>query len=198
MKRILLFCLLGAALTLQAQTEMNSTLPYHEIPDAPADYTSGNVIARTIDGLGYRYYWASEGLTKIDLDYQPSEDGRSTFETLEHLHGLSQVIANAPQNIANIRGGEKIERTYEQLRKETLENFKLASDLLRGKDAETVSSYEIVFQNGENTFNAPFWNMLNGPIGDALWHAGQIVVLRRASGNPINPNVSVFNGKNRQ
>lgn len=198
MKSFVLSCFLALTLTLNAQNDMNTALPYHEIPEAPQDYTSGNVIARTIDGLGYRYYWASDSLTQKDLNYKPSEDARSLFETLEHLHGLSQVIANAPQNITNIRGGEKVERTYETLRKETLENFKKASDILRGKDAEAVASYEIVFQNGENTFSAPFWNMLNGPIGDALWHAGQLVVMRRASGNPINPKVNVFNGKNRE
>jgi hypothetical protein len=37
--------------------------------------------------------------------------------------------------------------------------------------------------------------MINGPIADALWHAGQVVTLRRVSGNPINPKVSVFNGR---
>ena len=41
----------------------------------------------------------------------------------------------------------------------------------------------------------PFWNMINGPISDAIWHSGQVVANRRASGNPINPKVNVFIGK---
>ena len=41
----------------------------------------------------------------------------------------------------------------------------------------------------------PFWNQLNGPIEDAVWHCGQIVAFRRASGNPISKKISVFTGK---
>ena len=44
----------------------------------------------------------------------------------------------------------------------------------------------------------PFWNHLNGPIADALWHSGQIVSNRRASGNPLNSKVNVFIGKTSQ
>ncbi len=61
-----------------------------------------------------------------------------------------------------------------------------------------MASYDIVFetQSGEKKF--PFWHTLNGPISDALYHTGQLVVFRRASGNPMNPKVSVFMGKNRE
>ena len=44
----------------------------------------------------------------------------------------------------------------------------------------------------------PFWNIINGPISDALWHCGQVVMLRRASGNPFNSKVNVFSGKLRE
>ena len=44
----------------------------------------------------------------------------------------------------------------------------------------------------------PFWNQLNGPIEDAVWHSGQIVVFRRASGNPISKKISVSTGKVRE
>ena len=70
---------------IQAQ-EMD--LPYKEIPAYPTDYSSGNLVSRMIDGLGYRYYWATEGLTEKDLTYKPSEDGRTILETLEHIHNV--------------------------------------------------------------------------------------------------------------
>jgi hypothetical protein len=41
----------------------------------------------------------------------------------------------------------------------------------------------------------PFWNQINGPISDALWHCGQVVMNRRASGNPLQKGVNVFIGK---
>ena len=45
----------------------------------------------------------------------------------------------------------------------------------------------------DNTF--AFWNQLNGPISDAIWHSGQVVMNRRASGNPLRKGVNVFLGK---
>jgi hypothetical protein len=41
----------------------------------------------------------------------------------------------------------------------------------------------------------PFWNMINSPISDYLWHIGQVVSFRRSSGNPFNSKVEVFLGK---
>jgi len=40
--------------------------------------------------------------------------------------------------------------------------------------------------------------MLNGMISDCIYHTGQIVLMRRSNGNPIDPNVNVFIGKNRE
>lgn len=82
---------------------------------------------------------------------------------------------------------------HAEKRKATFENFRIASLLfLESKD---ISKYSIVFirENGSSEF--PFWNQINRPIEDPVWHTGQVVVLRRASGNPINPKVNVFLGK---
>ena len=46
------------------------SLPFSSIPDAPASYSATTVMSRMMDGLGYRYYWASEGLTDEVLDYR--------------------------------------------------------------------------------------------------------------------------------
>jgi hypothetical protein len=58
-----------------------------------------------------------------------------------------------------------------------------------------LSSFKIIFQRTDNKSEYPFWNQINGPIEDAVWHSGQLAILRRASGNPINPKASVFSGK---
>ncbi|MFT7499284.1 MAG: hypothetical protein ACI8QP_001887, partial [Porticoccaceae bacterium] len=41
----------------------------------------------------------------------------------------------------------------------------------------------------------PFWDLINGPIEDAVWHSGQLVSFRRSSGNPMNPKVNFLTGK---
>ena len=122
MKNLLLviFSLLLINFNMVAQENNSSTpddLPYYQIPDYPENYTAENVAARVIDGLGFRYYWATEGLTQKDLDFKPGNDGRSTSETIDHILGLSNTIVNASLNQANVFPREEQELTFEQKRK---------------------------------------------------------------------------------
>ncbi|RMG65160.1 MAG: hypothetical protein D6722_16205, partial [Bacteroidetes bacterium] len=41
--------------------DATTPLPYRAIPDYPETFTPGTTVARFLDGLGYRYYWATEG-----------------------------------------------------------------------------------------------------------------------------------------
>lgn len=184
MKHFTLLLPLIFATVIMAQSE--EKLPYYEIPEYPESYTAGTVAARMVDGLGFRYYWATEGLREEDLKYKPSESGRSSAETIDHILGLSDFILSALSEAKN--NDNQKELTFEEKRKQTLLNIKEASDILR--TTEDLSKFD------NDRF--PFWNLINGPIADALWHCGQIVVLRRASGNPFNSKVSVFNGKLRE
>lgn len=180
-------------------TEKSSIdIPYHQIPDYPETYTPGNIVGRTLDGLGYRYHWATKGLTETDLAHKPSEDGRSAGETLDHLYGLSLMILNAAKNEANIRPADSPDLDFDQKRRLTLENIKAASDILKASTEKDIENYKITFQRGDQSSSFPFWNLLNGPIADAIYHVGQIVVFRRSSGNPLDPGVNVFMGKTRE
>ncbi len=189
------------SLSVYAQDESNDTEMeqdiYYQIPDYPEEYTEFTVAARLIDGLGYRYYWATEGLRDEDIAFKPNDDARNVGETIDHIFGLTRTIANACQNLPNIRSQDNEEFDFEAKRKATLENIKLASDVLKSYEGKDMNELKIIFKRGENTSEFPFWNLINGPIADALWHAGQIVSFRRSSGNPLDPNVSVFRGKNR-
>lgn len=193
MKTLFTSLLLLVSLTLQSQDTMNDSLPYASIPEAPKEYTASSVVSRMVDGLGFRYYWATEQLTDKELDYAPGNDGRTIRQTLGHLYGLSAVIANSAKKQATDRTVKAPKLTFDEQRRATLANFKRASELFV-KTAD-LSEHAIIFKraNGESEF--PFWNNINGPIADAIWHAGQIVVLRRSAGNPINPKVNVFLGK---
>ena len=157
-------------------------LPYHEIPEHAENYTAGTIASRMVDGLGFRYYWATDSLRQEDLEYKASESGRTSEETIDHLLGLSQFILNSVSE-KGIKKDES-ELSFAEKRKQTLLNFKKASDLLRS--SKDVSKYD--------NKKFPFWNIINGPIADTLWHCGQVVMLRRASGNPFNSKVSVFTG----
>ena len=174
-----------------AQDISEEKLPYYEVPEYAKEFTAGTMAARMVDALGFRFYWSSEGLSENDLAYKPSEDMRSTAETIDHILDLSYVIVNSTLNKAN-GDVDKSEMTYADKRKQALINLKTAADILRSSDE--ISQFKIIF--GENEF--PFWNQVNGPIADAIWHCGQLASYRRISGNPINPNVNHFRGTVKQ
>ena len=178
--------LLLAFMTSIGMAQDKEILPYYEIPEHADNYTAGSVASRMLDGLGFRYYWATEGLRVEDLAYKPSESGRTSAETIDHLLGLSNFIFNS---ISTEKSSDKNETlTFIEKRKQTLLNIKKASEILRTID--DVSQFD------NDRF--PFWNIINGPTSDALWHCGQVVMLRRASGNPFNSKVNVFSGKLRE
>ena len=190
MKSLILFIALVMSIQSKAQDQ---SLPYHQIPDYPEEFTANNVAARMVDGLGFRYYWVTKDLRDEDLAYRISEDSRTTRETLDHIYGLTRTIMHAPQSKVNTYAKEEL--TYDELRKRTLENIALASKLLKeGKEGD-MHEYLIIFQRSDNTTEYPFWNLINGPIADAIYHTGQVVAYRRASGNPIQKGVRMMTGK---
>jgi len=182
---------------MSAQEKNDSTLPYHKIPEMPETYTAGTVVSRMIDGLGFRYYWATDGLTAKDLGYKPSESNRTISETVDHIYGLSGTIYNAATMEVNDRTVARDSNlTFEQKRKQTLYNLSRASTIF--KTSDNLSKHLVIFKNKNGTVEFPFWNQINGPIEDAIWHSGQIVALRRAAGNPIASGVNVFMGVRRE
>jgi len=178
---------------MMGQETKTDDLPYYEVPEYYETYTAGTVAARMVDGLGFRYRWATEDLRKVDLDYKPTDSSRTTIQTIDHILGLSRVVVNATLQVPSDFTNKKPELTYEQKRRETLENFKKASEILQNATSLTDFNMLFISNSGESEF--PFWNNINGPIADALWHTGQITLLRRASGNPISKNVSFLTGK---
>lgn len=190
--RFLLILILFIICTMAKAQEPDSELPYDQIPDAPETYSQGSIVARMVDGLGFRYYWATEGLRKEDLQFKPGVDSRTSEETIDHILGLSNVILNSALHKEN-EGLDTSGFNFEQKRRITLENLKTAADIFR--KSNDLSEFTVVFERQDASSEFPFWNQINGPISDAIWHCGQVVSFRRSSGNPFNSKVSVFMGK---
>jgi hypothetical protein len=169
---------------LSAQTE--AKLPFYELPENAENFTAGTVAAKQVEALGFRFYHASEKLTEKDLAFKPNAEVRTTGETIQHIYDLSLIIVNA--TLVKLNSKDKKALTYLELRAETLLNLEKASVLLRA--SEDISTFKIIFGDKE----IPFWNNINGPIADAIWHCGQIASYRRTSGNPINSKVNHFTG----
>lgn len=169
---------------------------YYEIPEAPATYSAATVAARLVDGLGFRYFWATEGLREEDLEFRPTPEARTSLETIQHIYGLTRVLLNTTQAKPTSGGGEPPEG-FSALREATLENIRMASEILRA-DHVRLEEMPMVFQGSNGKTEYPFWNLINGPISDALWHVGQVVSFRRSSRNPLPKGVSVLQGTKRE
>ncbi|CAL2107358.1 conserved exported hypothetical protein [Tenacibaculum sp. 190524A02b] len=185
--------IIASVFTLLFTVQMNAqNLPYYEIPESAKNYTSGTVASRLVDGLGFRYYWATEGLTEENLKYKPSAEARNMFDTLDHILVLSIMTLSALED-KEMQFPEEGTLSFKEMRKMTLENIKKSSEILKRADNLSGFTMKIKRKNGKIE-EYPFWNQLNGPIADAIWHVGQVVSFRRSAGNPLPKGPSFLTG----
>ena len=189
MKKIILILFLTMN-TMNSQEK----LPFYDITEIPNEINSTNIIIRMIEGLGFRYHWATENITEKDLKYRPSKDAMSNYETIEHIYDLSNTIYNSSKSLPKIKSKKKTSLDFISLRKETLNNLKLTREVLKSFNDEDLKNVKIIFQGNSGNYEFPIWNLINGPISDAIYHTGQLVSFRRTSGNPIPKGVNVFLG----
>lgn len=194
MKRFAILILLLLAITtnnLMSQEQQ----PYYKIESYPKTYTMGGMVSRMLDGLGYRYHWASKDLRAEDLSFEPGNDGKSTLETLKHIYELSADALLLSEGKEFKRPRVAVgEMSYNVLRSRTLSNLYEASANFREMSSERFETLEIIFASETKKQAYPFWNFLNGQLADAIYHTGQIVSFRRSTGNPVSKEVNVFTG----
>lgn len=170
---------------------------FYQIPKAPDSYSASNIMARLIDGVGFRYYWATTGLEQKDLEYSPDGDKRrSTQETLNHIYGLTDMTRNAILGVPTNSSTRVTPTDFNELRTKTLYHLEEASTYLRLHELDPENQ-KIVFESAKGNSEIPLWNVINGPISDALWHIGQVVSFRRSSENPFPDGVNVLLGTKR-
>jgi hypothetical protein len=180
--------LLASGISPTGSAQNDYKTPYHELPEYPTEFTAGTMAARMVDALGLRFYWATNNLNEKDLSYEANSGSRSVEETIKHIYDLSKIIMNSTlQQSNNLE--EKEVLSYSDMRDHTLNNLNTASKLLR--ERQDISQFKISFGNQKFSF----WNQVNGPIADAIWHCGQIATSRRTTGNPINSKVNHFTGE---
>ncbi|MBT3274433.1 MAG: hypothetical protein HN368_14850 [Spirochaetales bacterium] len=148
-----------------------NTSTFESIDGHPESISAQSVICRMLDGLGFRFYWATLGLNEEDFEFSPAPERWNILETVNHIQGLMLWIHRSlfeKEDIPPGTGMEKVNQILEligQLRTKfaAINDSELDTYRLRGR---------------------PFWNLINGPIEDAVYHTGQIDTLRRIAGNP--------------
>ena len=186
MKIVIIFTLFINTTYLETQ-EKNY---FYQIKEFEENYSQNAILSRFLHSVGFRYFWATEGLNDRDLKYKPSDSGINSRETLEHIYGLSIMINNGLSNKPIVRSKSYPDLSFDNLRKNTLDNLKNSIDLVENFSKSDFEDNKIIF--GDLKFD--LFNLFHGPISDSLYHIGQIVVFRRASGNPIPRGVNHFMG----
>jgi hypothetical protein len=159
------------------------------IPAPPAELKGTTVLARLLDGLAFRFHWATEGLRAEDHAFRPGPDSMSTHELIDHV---LQLVFMVKQAVWNAEARERIRSDDpEALRGHVLEQLALVRERLGTLEDHELATHVVLRRRDERH---PVWNVLNGPLADALTHVGQISAWRRLSGNP-SPRADVFAGR---
>lgn len=160
----------------------------YQIPPPPASFDGVAVFTRFLDGLAFRYYWATEGLRTEDHEFRPGPSSMSMKELLQHVLNLALMIQQCSENAAVRESFESDDP--EMLRAKTLEVLAEVRVRLAALDDRAFAAHLVVRRDGSSW---PVWNVMNGPLADALTHVGQINAWRRLSGNPAAA-AAVFTG----
>ena len=163
-------------------------LPYTNIPEPPRTMSATTVLIRLIDGIGFRYRWATEGLREEDMSFQPCETSMKIDELLAHIHRLLMISESylTDKDLVKIEPVELYER-----RRLTLDTVVRLKEALFTFDDSYLADrmYKVPWSSEE----LPIWYLINGPLSDVLTHIGQIASWRRINENPIH-RANVFFG----
>jgi hypothetical protein len=130
--------------------------------------TSRELLRHTLATLAYRGGKAVRGAPPEFAAFRLSEGGRTPAEILAHVGDLFDWALSLAQGRQTWKDSAPLSWDAEVARFfAALERF----DAILASDAPLASPAEKLFQ---------------GPIADALTHVGQITMLRRLSGAPIN------------
>jgi hypothetical protein len=162
---------------------------FQNIPNFPPSVDATSIIARFVDGLGFRYFWATEGLTENEIQFKPHPTSLGVLDLIKHLYDMA-VFTNRSFGGVAPKGEKPTE--YAELRAQTLFIYEELSERLKAMDANLLIAFELY--DGSLPNKRSFWYYLNGPIADSLTHVGQITSWRRIAGNPQPAGVNAFYG----
>jgi len=166
--------------------ENHQELPFEDISQTPLEITATIALLRMVEGLAFRYRWATENLSEENIKFRPHPTIMSIEEVNSHIFDLVD-------SIFRVFGGEKQNKetlnSFQDIRESNLFLLKKLVNLLR-----KMNDSELAEMEKNTSRKLPFWYWINGPLADALTHIGQITSWRRISGNPQLKGVNVFIG----
>lgn len=174
---------------------MNETATFSQISTYPTQLNTGTILARMVEGIGFKYFWATEGLTESDLAYSPGNENRTLLQTLDHMYNMldftGYVLEGKTYPFPETENGW----TFAVLRDQTLKRIAKIQQHLLSLEDQDLNGKSIHLTMNEQPMEFPIWHLFNGPLIDFMSHLGQVVVFRRANHNPIDPYVQPFMGQ---
>ena len=167
-----------------------SSFDFRSLPPGPGTVTGSAVLVRLVEGIGFRFTWATEGLRDPDLAFRPTPETMCIAEQAGHVLQLVSWVAAAAGAIPDGPKKQESPPSFPEIRQRILEVLSLLRARLAGMSDGEIAAIAISARAGP----VPWPHIVNGPLADALTHIGQIAVLRRASGNPV-PKANVFLGR---
>jgi hypothetical protein len=163
---------------------------FRTLPPGPATVTGSAVLVRMVEGIGFRFLWATESLRDADLSFRPTPETMNIDELARHVLGLATWVAVAAGALPEAPQAPGPAASFPEVRQRVLDVLaRLHARFAAMRDDEIAA---IRISPREESW--PWPHLVNGPLADALTHIGQINVLRRANGNPT-PKANVFLGR---
>ena len=147
---------------------------FRSVRQYPDKEDANGIVMRLIDGLGYRFYWATEGLKTDDYTFSPGSGCQTIGELVGHVWGLvnwihMHVCPEAP----SLSRPEDIQDRRDHIF-DILYQIRTAVHRM-----DSPGLLQLTIEGN------PFWHIINGPLSDALTHTGQITAFRRLNGNVV-------------
>lgn len=167
---------------------------YKKLPIPAKTVNVNTLLSRQLQGLGFRYYWATHELRKEDYDHRLSDSSRSILEIMDHVFSLCLTVLNSLKDEPNIRPVPALKLDPVLLRRKTLSLIHDIEKTVMTMNASDLENVMITFSTKKGIITYPFMYLMNGPLADTLTHVGQILSFRRSNGNPQEAGVNVFLG----
>ena len=147
--------------------DRNQELPFKDISKTPKDLTATNTILRMVEGLAFRYRWATENLSEENIKFKPHPTSMSIEEVNAHIFDLVD-------STNRVFGGEKQNKRFLKFffSKVRIKSLHILADL--SERLKEMSDKDLLEIEKNTSRKLPFWYWINGPPADALTHVGQI------------------------
>ena len=172
----------------------SNALEFSKLKNFSEEFSGGAVLLRVLSGLGFRYYWATYQLRSEDVKFKYHKDSWTVGEILEHFYQLICSVKCVLEERVFDKSQISVPKELDVLKNKTLDTIRFCCIGISKKSDGAIQNLKVRVVVGQKTRSYSIYHLINGQLSDALHHVGQIAILRRMSGNPIDSGVNYFLG----